>query len=259
MLEHLFGQEEWKIVPAGGATGKAFVAQHDEQKLFLKRNSSPFLAVLSAEGIVPKLVWTRRLENGDVITAQHWLVGRVLKPAEMNHEGVAELLKTIHRSEPLLGLLRKIGKKPIEPADMLGKLIREVDADLGSLPIVQTSLAYLKEKLSMIQSDEKVVCHCDVNHNNWLLSEDNQLYLIDWDGAMIGDPAIDLGMLLYSYIPQQNWEEWFRLYELDLTEHLQLRMEWYFISQTLSLIQWNKRRGRTEEVDELLQKLMDHF
>ena len=76
-LKHLLGQE-WEISPAGGATGEAFIAVNDDQKLFLKRNSSPFLAVLSAEGIVPKLMWTRRLENGDVITAQHWHPGREL-------------------------------------------------------------------------------------------------------------------------------------------------------------------------------------
>ena len=27
---------EWEITPAGGATGEAFIARHDEQKLFLK-------------------------------------------------------------------------------------------------------------------------------------------------------------------------------------------------------------------------------
>ncbi|MBX4383293.1 aminoglycoside phosphotransferase, partial [Mycobacterium tuberculosis] len=68
-MENLFG-DDWRIIPAGGATGEAYYAQHDEQRLFLKRNSSPFLAVLSAEGIVPKLVWTKRMENGDVFTAQ---------------------------------------------------------------------------------------------------------------------------------------------------------------------------------------------
>lgn len=67
-MEDLLGQE-WEIIPAGGATGAAYFAQHKGQRLFLKRNSSPFLAVLSAEGIVPKLIWTKRLENGDVITA----------------------------------------------------------------------------------------------------------------------------------------------------------------------------------------------
>ncbi len=84
-LEDILGQE-WDIVPAGGATGEAFYASYKDQQLFLKRNSSPFLAVLSAEGIVPKLVWTKRLENGDVITAQQWLPGRELKPIDMNQE-----------------------------------------------------------------------------------------------------------------------------------------------------------------------------
>ncbi len=65
-LEDILGSE-WEITPAGGATGEAYFAKFQDRKLFLKRNSSPFLAVLSAEGIVPKLVWTRRMENGDVI------------------------------------------------------------------------------------------------------------------------------------------------------------------------------------------------
>lgn len=79
-------------------------------KAFLKRNSSPFLAVLSAEGIVPKLVWTRRMENGDVITAQHWLDGRELKPKDMNSSRVTELLSKIHHSNELLDMLKRLGK-----------------------------------------------------------------------------------------------------------------------------------------------------
>lgn len=82
-----------------------------EKKLFLKRNSSPFLAVLSAEGIVPKLVWTKRMENGDVITAQQWLDGRELKPHDMGSEQVANLLRKIHRSQDLLEMLKRLGKK----------------------------------------------------------------------------------------------------------------------------------------------------
>lgn len=49
--------------------------------------------MLSAEGIVPKLVWTKRLENGDTITAQQWVEGRELKPYEMEEERVAKMLK----------------------------------------------------------------------------------------------------------------------------------------------------------------------
>lgn len=247
-MEHLFGQE-WEIVPAGGATGEAFIAQHDDQRLFLKRNTSPFLAVLSAEGIVPKLIWTKRLENGDVITAQQWLEGRELKPQDMNTKRVAKLLKKIHKSEAMLGMLKRMGKTPLEPVHLLSVLTQELDADLKSLAAIREALNFLEEELESIQSEEKVVCHCDVNHNNWLLTESNQLYLNDWDGAMIADPAIDLGMLLYWYLPQEKWGEWLDMYEIELTDDLLLRMKWYTIANTITSIQWHKNKERFEEMN----------
>jgi thiamine kinase-like enzyme len=247
-LEHLLGQE-WEITPAGGATGEAFYARFEDQMLFLKRNSSPFLAVLSAEGIVPKLVWTKRLENGDVITAQQWLPGRELKPSEMDQELVAKLLKKIHRSEPMLGMLSRLESSPLSPEALFCTVQKELDAEVLSFPVVQKSIDFLKREALNVKCDEKVVCHGDVNHNNWLLAEDNQLYLIDWDGAMIADPAIDLGLLLYWYIPEENWADWLNMYGKNLTDDLKLRMKWYVTLQTLSSIQWYKNKNRIEEMN----------
>ncbi|AIM15927.1 MULTISPECIES: phosphotransferase family protein [Neobacillus] len=247
-MEHILGQE-WEIIPAGGATGEAFYARYEDQRLFLKRNSSPFLAVLSAEGIVPKLVWTKRLENGDVITAQQWLEGRELKPSEMNKEQVAKLLKKIHRSEPMVGMLSRLEKSPLDPETIFQTVLNELDEELLNLPEVQKTIHFLKKEVKNIYSEEKVVCHGDVNHNNWLLTEDNQLYLIDWDGAMIADPAIDLGMLLYLYIPEEKWQEWLMMYGEKLTDHLKLRMKWYVALQTLSSIQWHKNKNRLDEMN----------
>lgn len=257
-MDHILGQE-WEIVPAGGATGEAFFARHEDQSLFLKRNSSPFLAVLSAEGIVPKLVWTKRLENGDVITAQQWLVGRELKPDEMNQERVAKLLKKIHRSEPMLGMLRRLEKSPLLPDALFQMVTEELDEEVLSLPEVQKPIDFLKAEAENVYCEEKVVCHGDVNHNNWLLSQDNQLYLIDWDGAMIADPAIDLGLLLYWYIAEDKWENWLEMYGKKLTPHLKIRMKWYVVLQTLSSIQWHKNKQRFEEMNkwvEFLAKLV---
>ncbi len=249
-MEDLFGQE-WDITPAGGATGAAFIAQYEEQRLFLKRNTSPFLAVLSAEGIVPKLVWTKRLENGDVFTAQQWLEGRELKAADMVDPRVAKLLNKIHRSEPLLSMLKRLGKTPLQPAHFFEGISKETggDPELSSLPEVKSALAFLEGKLEQVKTDEMVVCHGDVNHNNWLLGENGQLYLIDWDGAIIGDPAIDLGMLLYSYIPRDKWEDWLGLYGQPLSSQLELRMKWYVIVQALSSIMWHKDQGRYPEME----------
>ncbi|WP_462411275.1 phosphotransferase [Neobacillus sp. Marseille-QA0830] len=257
-MEHIFGQE-WDITPAGGATGEAFYAQKEDQRLFLKRNSSPFLAVLSAEGIVPKLVWTKRLENGDVITAQQWMEGRELKPSEMNHELVAKLLKKIHRSEPMLGMLSRLEKTPIIPEDHFQAVMENVDGNVRNLPEVQTAISFLIKEAINVNSDEKVVCHGDVNHNNWLLTENNQLYLIDWDGASIADPAMDLGMLLYWYIPEENWEDWLHVYGKELNDHLKLRMKWYVILQTISSIQWYKDRHSQDEMNKWISFLQENM
>jgi thiamine kinase-like enzyme len=255
-LEHILGQE-WEIVPAGGATGEAFYASYNDQRLFLKRNSSPFLAVLSAEGIVPKLVWTKRLENGDVITAQQWLPGRELKPRDMNHENVARMLRKIHRSEPMVGMLSRLEKQPLQPEAIFQSVVVDLDEEVLSLPVVIDTLSFLLQQVENVFCEEKVVCHGDVNHNNWLLTEDNQLYLIDWDGAMIADPAIDLGMLLYCYIPEDNWTSWLAMYGKPLTENLKLRMKWYVALQTLYSIQFYKNKDRLEEMDKWINFLND--
>ncbi|MCH6265813.1 MULTISPECIES: phosphotransferase family protein [Neobacillus] len=255
-MEHILGQE-WEIIPAGGATGEAFYARHEDQRLFLKRNSSPFLAVLSAEGIVPKLVWTKRLENGDVITAQQWLEGRELKSTEMNQEVVAKLLKKIHRSEPMLGMLSRLEKSPLQPETIFQSVVSGLDEELFILPEVKETLSFLKKEAKNVYCEEKVVCHGDVNHNNWLWTDDNQLYLIDWDGAMIADPAIDLGMLLYWYIPEENWQDWLKMYGENLTDDLKLRMQWYVALQTLSSIQFYKNKHRMDEMNKWIQFLRD--
>ncbi|MFD3445267.1 phosphotransferase family protein [Microbacteriaceae bacterium 4G12] len=255
-LEHLLG-EEWKVTPAGGATGDAYIAEQGERKLFLKRNTSPFLAVLSAEGIVPKLLWTKRMTNGDVISAQKWLSGRKLEPEEMKNERVALLLKKIHSSEALLQMIQKLGKKPLSASEILDQLVVTMDEHVKKIPLVQRGLHYLQESLSSIDETELGVCHCDVNHNNWLLSQQDELYLIDWDGAVIADPALDIGMMLYWYVPREEWEQWLQSYGLTLSGSLLRRMKWYVLAQSIVSIQWYTTKQKKDQVDYWLQYLRD--
>lgn len=244
-LEHILGND-WCIQSAGGATGEAYIATKNDKKLFLKRNSSPFLAVLSAEGIVPKLIWTKRLENGDVITAQHWLNGRELHAHEMRMPSVAQMLSKIHRSTELLSMLKRIGKRPLLPATILQDIHEKIDAASMDNPIMKEALSYLDQTISDIDGVKKVVCHSDLNHNNWLLSDEEELFLIDWDGAMVADPALDLGLLLYWYIPKGEWRSWLEAYGEDVTDELMMRMKWYVTSQTILSVIWHEKRGETE-------------
>lgn len=254
-MKQILGSD-WEITPAGGQTGEAYVAQSGDQKLFLKRNSSPFLAVLSAEGIVPKLLWTKRMENGDVITAQRWLKGRELSSTEMQSGEVADLLRRIHTSGALLAMLRRLGKKALTPHFMLQEIKGSSLPEFQHSQPVQEAVGFLSRYVDHIQLAQKVVCHCDINHNNWLLGDDNDLYLIDWDNAMIADPAVDLGMLLYFYVDPSDWRKWLASYGLQLTEELRLRMHWYVAAQTILFMLWHHRRKEDKEKDQLMYQLI---
>jgi thiamine kinase-like enzyme len=251
VLEHALGQG-WSIYPAGGATGEAYFAvdHSGKQRLFIKRNSSPFLAVLSAEGIVPKLLWTKRLESGDVITAQTWIQGRELKGFEMNDQCTSTILRKIHHSTELLSMLKRMGKKPLTPYDILKRIINETkDKNKQDNKLINEAIDFLQNSVeNIIVNANFVVCHCDVNHNNWIVSEEGDIYLIDWDGAMIADPALDIGMLLYSYVPTEEWAVWLEKYGLELTEELKNKMHWYVVAQTLLSLLWYVGRDAEKEV-----------
>src|SRR5699024_2358691 len=77
------------------------------------------------------------------------------------------------------------------------------------------------------------VCHCDLNHNNLLVTEEGQLYLIDWDNAEIGDPAIDLSMIFHRYIQEDEWEKWLANYGVKGNDDLFIRIHWYMIYQQI--------------------------
>jgi thiamine kinase-like enzyme len=247
-LKDILGKE-WEVTPAGGATGEAFVATYGNEKIFIKRNSSPFLAVLSAEGIVPKLLWTKRLENGDVITAQKWLYGRELKAYEMESKPVANLLSKIHNSKALLSMLERMGKEHLEPINIVEDIMVSMDAlPFHIKAVIQEPIEYISSQLPYLEKVDPVVCHSDLNHNNWLVSKNNNLYLIDWDGAVIADPALDLGMLLTWYVPEDNWENWLSLYGIELNDSLKQRINWYVIAQTIQSLIWHYQKKNNKEI-----------
>lgn len=259
MKDNLFG-EDWEIEPAGGETGKAFVAVHEDEKFFLKRNSSPFLAALSVENIVPKLIWTRRVENGDVITAQKWIDdSQTLDAENMREPRVAKLLGQIHRSEHLRDMLGRIEKKDYSCVYLLDQVTTDIQTTSYNDALILEAQRYLAENMDTLEEARHVVCHGDVNHNNWLLSGEDSLYLVDWDGAMLADPANDVGVLLYQYVPFAEWKNWLAEYGQELTPAFYKRLKWFSICQVLMAMNWQYERGREPErlrLEQLLKKIL---
>lgn len=248
MLEQFY-QLGWTLDSAGGASGEAYMAEQDGQKLFLKRNSNPFIAALSAEGIVPKLVWTKRIETGEVVTAQHWKNGRELTFEEMNQTRVAKLLKKIHSSKTLLSMLKRMEMEPITPDILYHKINTSLSRQVLSHHVVRKALTYLEEHKPHLDPRFYTVVHGDVNHNNWLLSDRDELYLVDWEGAMLADPAIDIGMLLYNYVPQSEWSHWMEQYGCKESIDLSKRMKWYTVIQAIGLVEWSEEQKRYKDMN----------
>ena len=67
-------EKELTLTPIAGKSGKAFMGTYpDGGKVFVKMNTTPILAGLAKEQIAPQLLWSRRLPDGNVMSAQEWL------------------------------------------------------------------------------------------------------------------------------------------------------------------------------------------
>lgn len=247
--------EEWTVASAGGITGEAYVATTRQQKIFVKRNSSPFLAILSAEGIVPKLLWTKRMFNGDVLSAQQFIEGRELSPADMKRSDVAAQLGKIHHSKELLFMLQQLNHTPVTSSLLLRQcaLYEQDEADAT----IDEAIRWLNHHQPIDDERELVVCHSDLNHNNWIEDKSGLLYLTDWDDAIIADRAFDLAMVVYSYVDEEDWESWFGHYGTCFTSELHDRMHWYAIVQTVLTLYGEDNEMAREEGLTVLRELLE--
>ncbi|WP_178198359.1 phosphotransferase family protein [Ligilactobacillus sp. Marseille-Q7487] len=249
----------WQILPIGGETGAAYMGINKDEKVFLKRNTSPFLAALSLEKITPRLIWSKRMNTGETLTAQEWLNGRCLTRQEMTSPQVAALLYRVHHSQLLKKMLYQVGGQIVTPSEVLNRYFRGLPSSLRQHPLLKDVANRLRASQPSVLRSEYEVCHGDLNHKNWLLSETNKLYLVDWESAIIADPAMDISMLMCQYVPRVDWEQWLREYFTNdqLTQQMRFRVEWYAMANLLLAIKKSNQRGRFNEMNQDILKLSE--
>lgn len=250
----------WQLHPIGGDTGQAYMGTKDEKRLFLKRNTSPFLAALSLEGISPRLVWTKRIGNGDVLTAQEWCNGRTLDKNEMNSLNVSQIVQKVHMSQSLKRMLHRLGGNILSPQDFYREIVLNLDPKLSQEPPVEQALAYLKDTMPEDSDlDEKVVCHGDISHKNILITSDEELFLVDWDSPVLADPLYDIGQLLTRYIHPSKWDEWLSHVDYFDSDSSRDTLHWYSVLNLLFDLKTYHRKEDTALYDKALLKLNELF
>ena len=69
---------ELTLTPIAGKSGKAYMGTYpDGARVFVKMNTTPILVGLAREQIAPQLLWSRRMADGNVMSAQEWLSGKI--------------------------------------------------------------------------------------------------------------------------------------------------------------------------------------
>lgn len=244
---------DWRVQPIKGDTGKTYIGYRDEDRVFIKRNTTPMLAALSREGIAPKLVWIKRTGDGDTLTAQEWLDGRILEPEEIvQRNDVVDVLYHLHHSASLKVMLKKMGGRQVSPQQLLADYEANLPTMIKQNSFIELVYDYLKKNIPTYAKKNYTVVHGDVNHRNWLVCS-NYLYLVDWDSVMFADPALDIGTILGNYVPLSSWSKWLVRYGIRPTDENMECVYWYGL---MSLLLEIARQYKRQEFHHMNQSIL---
>lgn len=251
-----YSENEWHWHPIDDSqSGEAFMGTRRDEKVFLKRNSSPFIAALSAHGIAPKLIWSQRTYSGDILTAQEWKNGRLLRAEDMSSQAVIDLIKEVHQSQELLQLLKRVGGQTYRPLEFIEDYYHQLPNNLMTNQFFTDIINHLEDLVCEdFYRADLCVCHGDLHHNNFLVDEDtHQLYLVDWENVRIADPLSDMTDLLIRYLPPSRWMDWFARYRYDVqAPDFYDRVRWYSLINCLYQIKQYHQEGQNHKMNQMI-------
>lgn len=238
------------MIPVKGSSGNAFTAHNDESRVFIKKNANPMLTSIYLEGITPRVLWTKRTAEGDMLSAQPWINGHTLTPEEMGDTQINQILSHLHKSKKLVESYKKLGSSAVKPKILLENIFG------GSLALQNNRflagiVSEMRKEIPELLDEEVTVVHGDVNHNNWLVDDDTKrIYLVDWDTVFLSDPMVDVAYILAHYIRPVSWSRWLTYSGYQPRKNVMEKVAWYGKLSFLRQISDDLAKGRIREVNE---------
>lgn len=223
-----YTEKDLSLVPLEGKSGKAYMGTYpDGSHVFVKLNTTPILAGLAKEQIAPQLLWSKRVSNGSVMTAQEWLSGRVLTREDMHSKQIINILTRLHRSRPLVNQLEQLGYKPETPYDLLQKWAEDLPNQLRQNTYLQQVYNELRHSTPSFPEEQATIVHGDIHHSNWVITTGGMIYLVDWDTVRLTDRMFDVAHILSHYVPKFAWREWLTYYGYKYNQTVLDKVMWY--------------------------------
>ncbi|RLU58134.1 aminoglycoside phosphotransferase [Streptococcus iniae] len=220
--------EELALTPLRGKSGKAYKGTYPNgDSVFIKLNTTPILPALAKEQIAPQLLWVKRMGNGDMMSAQEWLDGRILSRQDMSSKQIIHILGRLHKSKQLVNQLLQLNYRIENPYDLLSDFEQNAPYQIQQNSYLQSVVTELKQSLPEFRAEVATIVHGDIKHSNWVITTSGMIYLCDWDSVRLTDRMYDVAYLLSHYIPRSRWEEWLAVYGYKNNEKVFKKIVWY--------------------------------
>lgn len=250
ILQKHFHATDWLITaPRDGQQKACFVAQHGTDRVFIKLDV-PVTALqrLGEIEVAPRVIASGVLD-GIAYVVQEYITGSYpdWRWFASHLSLLATFIKRYHSDQPLVSLLtanRPPGYVEHITRDlaMLENQFMSLHAEELHAPKIVSAFEQLKARSQSLQAVPLVPVHPDPNTKNILLTNDT-LLMVDWDDMQLSDPMRDAGLLLWWYVAQHQWREFFDAYGLTIDDALIERIYWWAARTSFAITLWHVEHG----------------
>ena len=223
-----FEQSGLHMQSISGNSGKAYKGQRpDGTPIFVKYEVPPIVAALAREQITPPILASQQDFGIGQRVEQEWLEGRTLEPADMMGKQVRQILIRMHFSKILLNQALQLKYQYETPQDLIYRWQEEAPVRLKQNSYLASICQELLATAPEFQQEVATFVHGDLHHSNWVETESGLVYLTDWETACLTDRMADVAYLLTHYIPRGSWEEWLKAYGYKYNRKVLKKVYWY--------------------------------
>ena len=245
-LRRHVGNQDWLISnPPHGTGNETYFAESSEQAYFVKLGAKTDRYRVMAElGLSPQVIATGQLEDGTSILVQQRVEGKhpSRRDFQRHLRKFAESIKRTHQSESLKQILPERSSVLYKDVglEILGEVEQRWKKFEAEVPAcaqyVNEKITYLKAKVGQFPGGGLVASHNDICNGNWLVSRDDELYLLDYESMAMDDPALDVGAILWWYYPPEMRTEFLEIAGYANDENFQNRMRIRMAIHNLNII-----------------------
>jgi thiamine kinase-like enzyme len=225
---------EWSFTLPKGKGHETYFAHGKGVTYFVKVNAEVArYEILASEGLTPEVVSVGHLEDGATILVQSYIPGEspTRKDFQFHLDKVARIVRDVHQNSRLQRILSPAGFNNCRDAafSALNSLRNQWELykfEVGNeATCVEDSLDGIAEIIVQIHGDGLVASHNDICNANWILTANGQLFLVDLEAMSLGDPAADVGALLWWYYPPIMRERFLEISGYPIDRWFRLRMQ----------------------------------